>query len=354
MKIGILGASGLVGNELLQILATDTLPVSELRLMASDSSVGKELRFKNESVKLLPSTVESARGLDLCFSAIANELAEEIIPPMLADGVSVIDKSSVFRLNQNVPLIVAGVNDSDLHETNYQPTVGKLVANPNCSTIQFALAINPIHHKFGLKHVFVSTYQSVSGAGRDVVQQYRENLKPQVVPGFCPSASEALSMYAGNVVPSIGGRNANGQNSEEYKLVAETKKILHDHDFPIMVHACRVSVEVGHSEAITLMLKEAASLDELERVLSNSQYIRYCPNFEGADPTPLSAYLDASDAVLVGRLRPEVEYRSNEDSSKYHCFSMFCAANNLRVGAALNAVRIAKMIHNKQYHKLGV
>ncbi len=352
MKIGIIGASGLIGHELLNILAGQPFPITELRLMASDNSVGKEIVFNTHAIKLLPSTVESTIGLDLVFTAISNDLAEQIVPPMLANGVSVIDKSSTFRLNQNVPLMVAGVNDSDLHEINYQPTEGKLIANPNCSSIQFALALNPVYKNFGLKYVFVSTYQSISGAGRDAVIDYYNQLQLIVNGEYQTSSKQAQTCVAGNVIPSIGSRNNNGQNSEETKLVLETKKILHDTDFPVLVHACRVAVAVGHCEAITVMLKEATTLAAMEKVFSNAPYVKYCCNSEGNDPTALACALAGEDDVLVGRLRPEIEYRSLDEPNKYFSFSFFCAANNLRIGAALNAVRIAKMLHNKEYISL--
>lgn len=352
MKIGIIGASGLIGHELLNILSDQPFPITELRLMASDNSVGKEIVFNNQVIKLLPSIVDSTIGLDLVFTAISNDLAEQIVPPMLANGVSVIDKSSTFRLNQNVPLMVAGVNDSDLHEVNYQPTEGKLIANPNCSSIQFTLALNPVYKNFGLKYVFVSTYQSISGAGRDAVNRFFDQIKFKVDGEEQTTIEQAQTCFASNVIPSIGSRNSNGQNSEETKLVLETKKILHDNDFPVLVHACRVAVAVGHCEAITVMLKEATTLKEMEKAFSNAPYVKYCNNIEGNDPTALACILAGEDDVLVGRLRPETEYRSQDDPNKYFSFSFFCAANNLRIGAALNAVRIAKMLHNKEYLSL--
>ena len=330
MRICILGATGLVGRETID-LTNRAWPGAELVLFASRD---QELKH---GAKIYPvraaASLESAdapRG-DLAFVALDDEHSKRYVPRLVELGYRVIDKSNTFRADPKVPLVTAGVNH-DLVTNEV-----RLVANPNCTTIPFVLAVWPLHLRFGLSSATVSTYQAVSGAGIAPLDQFLEASRQ----GY--SEPERLGLrfdpktYAGNTVPHNGNTDASGFSSEERKLVFESRKILRLPGFAISAQCCRVSVAVGHYENAWVTFEKPVSLEDVQAVLGNEKsapFIRYFPGSSGDGLSALSCVHDR-DRTLVGRVR----YDERDAARKTLCITVI--GDNLRLGAATNAVRIA-------------
>jgi aspartate-semialdehyde dehydrogenase len=330
MRICILGATGLVGRETID-LTNRAWPGAELVLFASRD---QELKHgaKTYPVRAAASleSADAPRG-DLAFVALDDEHSKRYVPHLVELGYRVIDKSNTFRADPKVPLVTAGVNH-DLVTNEV-----RLVANPNCTTIPFVLAVWPLHLRFGLSSATVSTYQAVSGAGIAPLDQFLEASRQ----GY--SEPERLGLrfdpktYAGNTVPHNGNTDASGFSSEERKLVFESRKILRLPGFAISAQCCRVSVAVGHYENAWVTFEKPVSLEDVQAVLGNEKsapFIRYFPGSSGDGLSALSCVHDR-DRTLVGRVR----YDERDAARKTLCITVI--GDNLRLGAATNAVRIA-------------
>jgi aspartate-semialdehyde dehydrogenase len=330
MRICILGATGLVGRETID-LTNRAWPGAELVLFASRD---QELKHgaKTYPVRAAASleSADAPRG-DLAFVALDDEHSKRYVPRLVELGYRVIDKSNTFRADPKVPLVTAGVNH-DLVTNEV-----RLVANPNCTTIPFVLAVWPLHLRFGLSSATVSTYQAVSGAGIAPLDQFLEASRQ----GY--SEPERLGLrfdpktYAGNTVPHNGNTDASGFSSEERKLVFESRKILRLPGFAISAQCCRVSVAVGHYENAWVTFEKPVSLEDVQAVLGNEKsapFIRYFPGSSGDGLSALSCVHDR-DRTLVGRVR----YDERDAARKTLCITVI--GDNLRLGAATNAVRIA-------------
>ena len=328
MRICILGATGLVGRETID-LTNRAWPGAELVLFASRD---QELKHgaKTYPVRAAASleSADAPRG-DLAFVALDDEHSKRYVPHLVELGYRVIDKSNTFRADPKVPLVTAGVNH-DLVTNEV-----RLVANPNCTTIPFVLAVWPLHLRFGLSSATVSTYQAVSGAGIAPLDQFLEASRQ----GY--SEPERLGLrfdpktYAGNTVPHNGNTDASGFSSEERKLVFESRKILRLPGFA--AQCCRVSVAVGHYENAWVTFEKPVSLEDVQAVLGNEKsapFIRYFPGSSGDGLSALSCVHDR-DRTLVGRVR----YDERDAARKTLCITVI--GDNLRLGAATNAVRIA-------------
>jgi aspartate-semialdehyde dehydrogenase len=341
MRICILGATGLVGRETID-LTRRAWPGAELQLFASRD---QELKHgeKTYSVKAAASleSSEAPRG-DLAFVALDDEHSKRYVPRLVELGYRVIDKSNTYRADPNVPLVTAGVN----HDTVTDQVL--LVANPNCTTIPLALALWPLHRKFGLSSVTVSTYQAVSGAGIAPLDQFLDASRQ----GY--SELERLGLrfdpktYAGNTVPHNGSTDASGFSSEERKLMFESRKILRLPALAISAQCCRVAVAVGHYENAWVGFDRPIAIEDVQSVLGNEKnapFVRFLPGAAGDGLSALSCVHDR-DRTLVGRVRHD----ERDKSGKTICITVI--GDNLRLGAATNAVRIASRWYKSEDHDL--
>ena len=322
----VLGATGLVGRTMLRVLEERDFPVGELRLLASDRSAGLSLGFRGRMVGVAPVRAESFAGADLAFFACKNPLALQWAPNARAAGVTVVDNSSAFRYEDGVPLVVPEVNG---HLLNDHPP---LVANPNCSTIAIVAALAPLARAAGLERVVISTYQSVSGAGRAALAELDQGVRDGL-DRSPPPRSDGSPPFAFNVIPHIDRFESNGYTREEMKVIWETRKILGLASLPVTVTAVRVPVRVGHAASVNVALGRPLEPDEARALWAATPGLVVVDDpGQGRYPTPLAA--EGRDDVLVGRAR--------RDLSQPRGLEFFVASDNLRKGAATNAVQIAE------------
>jgi len=330
MRICLLGATGLVGRESLD-LVTRAWPGAELQLFASRDQ-NLEHGGKSYKVRAAPllEGADASRG-ELALVALDDDHSQRYVPRLLELGYRVVDKSNTYRLDPLVPLVVGGVNCREVREDV------RLVANPNCTTIPFALALAPLQRRFGLEAASVSTYQAVSGAGILALDQFLAESKAGYADANRLGAEFDTAHYAGNAVPHNGKTDESGFSAEERKLVQESKKILDCPEFAVSAQCCRVAVAVGHYLNAWLTLHEVAELSAIEATLGDrehSPFVHFYPGSSGDGLSALSCVHDR-DRALVGRLRRD----ARDSSGRSVCLTM--AADNLRLGAATNAIRIA-------------
>ena len=330
MRICILGATGLVGRESLDLVQR-AWPGAELSLFASRDQTlehaGKS--HKVRAASQLEST-DAPRG-ELALVALDDDHSQRYVPRLLELGYRVVDKSNTYRLDPKVPLVVAGVNCREVTDA------ARLVANPNCTTMPFALATGPLKRAFGLVSATVSTYQAVSGAGIGALDEFLAESKTGYSEPNRLGSNFSVGHYAGNAVPHNGKTDDSGFSAEERKLVQESRKILDFPDFAVSAQCCRVAVAVGHYLNTWLSLSQAPELGQIEAVLADakqSPFVRFYPGSSGDGLSALSCVHDR-DRALGGRLRRD----PRDPSGKSVCLTM--AADNLRLGAATNAIRIA-------------
>ena len=330
MRICILGATGLVGRESLDLVQR-AWPGAELSLFASRDQTlehaGKSHKVRGASQ--LEST-DAPRG-DLALVALDDDHSQRYVPRLLDLGYRVVDKSNTYRLDPKVPLVVGGVNCREVTDSV------RLVANPNCTTIPFALATSPLQRAFGISSATVSTYQAVSGAGIGALDEFLAESKAGYAEPNRFGSGFNITHYAGNAVPHNGKTDESGFSAEERKLVQESRKILDFPDFAVSAQCCRVAVAVGHYLNTWLTLSRAVELSEIEAALADSKrtpFVHLYPGSSGDGLSALSCVHDR-DRALVGRLRRD----ARDSSGKSVCLTM--AADNLRLGAATNAIRIA-------------
>jgi aspartate-semialdehyde dehydrogenase len=323
MKIAVIGASGMVGTVMLKLLEERNFPVTELLLVASKKSVGKQLLFKNKALKII--TIEDAlkaKPAIAIFSA-GGETSLEWAPKFENVGTTVIDNSSVWRMDPNKKLIVPEINAQTLTKED------KIIANPNCSTIQLVMALAPLHKKYKMKRVVVSTYQSVSGTGANAVKQMEDEEKDVAAQMVYPHQIHR------NVIPHCDVFQDNGYTKEEMKLALEPQKILNDQSFSITATAVRVPTSGGHSEAVNVAFLNDFTLDQVRNTLQKTPGVTLQDNPDtNTYPMPILAH--DKDEVFVGRLR--------RDLSQQNTLNMWIVCDNLRKGAATNAIQIAEYL----------
>ncbi len=327
-KIAVVGATGLVGQEMLKILHERKLPIKELYAFASFRSEGSFVKFGEEKIKVEEARPEKIAKADFALLSIGEEISLEISPEVAKKGTIVIDNSNAFRMNPDVPLVVPEVNPEDLKEHK------NIIANPNCSTIQMVVALYPLHKKFNLERIVVSTYQSVSGKGKDAVvellDQTREflngnKIEPKVFP----------YPIAFNIIPQIDNFEENNYTREEMKMVRESRKIMHLPNLKISVTCVRIPVIRGHSESITATFSKDFTLEEVYNILNKAPGVKVLDSpQEKIYPYPL--FCDGKDEVFVGRIR--------KDLFEENTLNFWVVADNIRKGAALNAVQILEEI----------
>ena len=323
MKIAVIGATGMVGTVMLKLLEERNFPVTELLLVASKKSVGKQLLFKNKALKIIAiEDALKAKPAIAIFSA-GGETSLEWAPKFENVGTTVIDNSSVWRMDPNKKLIVPEINAQTLTKED------KIIANPNCSTIQLVMALAPLHKKYKIKRVVVSTYQSVSGTGANAVKQMEDEEKDVAAQMVYPHQIHR------NVIPHCDVFQDNGYTKEEMKLALEPQKILNDRSFSITATAVRVPTSGGHSEAVNVAFLNDFTLDQVRNTLQTTPGITLQDNPDtNTYPMPISAH--DKDDVFVGRLR--------RDLSQQNTLNMWIVSDNLRKGAATNAIQIAEYL----------
>ncbi|MBI5805680.1 aspartate-semialdehyde dehydrogenase [candidate division TA06 bacterium] len=326
VNIGLVGATGLVGQCILQVLAERRFPAGIIKLWASARSDGKKVQFGRKVCRVNEIDPDEFLGCDLIFFAgtEGEKGASRIFSEAaIRAGAVVIDNGSDYRMDPRVPLVVPEVNPGDAFKHK------GLIANPNCSTIQMTVALNLIHRKLGLKRIVVSTYQAVSGAGRagsNALEEQIQNSK------FKIQNSPFSRQIAGNVIPQISDFSELGFSGEEWKMVKETQKIFHDKKLAVNATTVRVPVDTGHSESVYFEIREKAGLGAVEKLLAKTPGVVFSKD---SYHTPLE--IAGKDEVFVSRLRP--------DPFDPQAFVMWVAADNLRKGAATNAVQIAELLY---------
>lgn len=322
MRVAVVGATGMVGTVMMEVLREENFPITELIPVASEKSVGKIVDFGGLKCPVVGLQTAVDMKLDIAIFSAGGETSLEWAPKFAAVGTTVIDNSSAWRMDPNVKLVVPEINGSLLEKTD------KIIANPNCSTIQLVLALLPLHKKYTVKRVIVSTYQSITGTGVKAVQQM-ENERGDVT-------GEMAYAYPidKNCIPHCDSFLDNGYTKEEMKLTNETKKIL-DPNIHVTATAVRIPVVGGHSEALNVEFENDFDLQEVRQLLHNQEGITLKD-----DPTtnsyPMPKYAEGKNDVFVGRIR--------RDESQANTLNMWVVADNLRKGAATNAVQIAKLL----------
>lgn len=326
VTVAILGATGRVGQELIKVLEQRNFPIKELRLLASARSKDLTIEFRGKQIPVQEPSAETFKGVDIVLASAGTGISKELGPIAVQQGCVFIDNSNAFRMDAGVPLVVAEVNDHALHKHS------GIIANPNCSTSQLVPVLKQLHEAAGLKRVIISTYQSVSGAGKEAMEELEGQSKALLNDEEYP-AKVLAKQIAFNLIPHIDVFDDNGYTLEEMKMVHETRKILELPDLKVTATTVRVPVMVGHSEAVTVDLERRLSPAQAREVLANSPLIEVWDDpSKNHYPTPIDCA--GQDPVYVGRIRP--------DTSSDNGLNMWIVADNLRIGAALNAVRIAE------------
>lgn len=327
MKIAVVGATGMVGTQILKVLAENAFPITELMLVASERSVGKELDFGGSKHKIISMEEAISRAPQIAVFSAGGERSLEFAPRFAEAGTTVIDNSSAFRMDENKKLIVPEINANELSKED------KIIANPNCSTIQMVLALSEIHKNYGIERLVISTYQSITGTGVKAVKQM-ENERMEL-------KGEMAYPYPidKNCLPHGGDFQEDGYTSEEIKLVNETHKIFNDSSIRITATVVRVPVVGGHSESVNVETKKAFEVSDVRKIVADTPGVVLQDNPE-MNVYPMPKYTEGRNEVFVGRIR--------RDFSVQNGLNMWIVADNLRKGAATNAVQIAEyLVENK-------
>ena len=328
MKIAVVGATGLVGSKILQVLEERNFPVTELIPVASQKSIGKEISFKEKQYKVVSYQDAIAAKPSIAIFSAGGSTSLELAPKFAEAGIYVIDNSSAWRMNPNNKLIVPEVNGNVLTKNDY------IIANPNCSTIQMVMVLKPLHLKYKIKRVVVSTYQSVTGTGVKAVTQL--NNERNKIDG------EKVYPYQidMNIIPQIDVFTENGYTKEEMKMIWETKKILQDESIQVTATCVRIPVMGGHSESVNIEFENDFDLAEVSTLLENFDGVTVVDNIDNLQyPMPLHAH--DKDDVFVGRLR--------RDETQKNTLNCWIVSDNLRKGAATNAVQIAERLLQEKF-----
>jgi len=332
-KVAIVGATGNVGREMLSVLAEREFPTSEVVALASTRSTGTEVSFGDATLKVKALDYYDFRGTDIVLMSAGGAVSKQWSPRIAAQGAIVIDNSSAWRMDRDVPLIVPEVNANVLEA---RPTKG-IIANPNCSTAQLVVALKPLHDEAQIKRVVVATYQSVSGAGKDAMDELFRQTRAVFVAD--PIEHEHFTkQIAFNVIPHIDDFLDSGVTKEEWKMMVETQKIL-DPDIQVMATCVRVPVFIGHSEAVNIEFERPITAERARSILRAAPGVLIIDKREdGGYATPVECA--GEDATFVSRIR--------KDPTVEHGLSMWVVSDNLRKGAALNAVQIAECLINRK------
>jgi aspartate-semialdehyde dehydrogenase len=325
--VAVVGATGMVGQEMLRVLEQRRFPVARLKALASERSVGTGVTWDGTAVPVEALDERSFDGVDLVLVATGAAVSREHAPVAVRAGALVVDNSSAWRMDDAVPLVVPEVNVADIRDAS------GIVANPNCCTIPLTVVLEPLRRAAGLERVVVATYQSASGAGRALVDELEEQTRA-VAQGRTPEVRTYPHQLAMNVVPGGWSMEEGGWNEEERKIVAETRKILHDPELPVVASCVRVPVAVGHGETVFVETGRELGVDEARALLRGAEGIVVRDGDPEGQDYPTPAAVAGTDEVFVGRVR--------RDPSSARGLVLWVVSDNLRKGAALNAVQIAE------------
>jgi aspartate-semialdehyde dehydrogenase len=323
MKVAVVGATGMVGEIMLQVLAERNFPVTELIPVASEKSVGKEIEWKGKSYTVVGLETAVALKPEIALFSAGGETSLEWAPKFAAVGTTVIDNSSAWRMDETKKLIVPEINASVLTQDD------KIIANPNCSTIQMVMALAPLHAKYDIKRIVVSTYQSITGTGVKAVQQLENEYA-----GVQGDMAYKYPIHR-NAIPQCDSFEANGYTKEEMKLVRETQKILQDKTIAVTATAIRIPVVGGHSEAVNIQFENDFDVNDVRQILHNTPGVTIQDNLD-TYTYPMPIYAQGKDDVFVGRIR--------RDESQPNTINMWIVSDNLRKGAATNTIQIAEYL----------
>ena len=336
-NVAVVGATGVVGTEMLNTLERRKFPVAEVRPLASERSVGKKIRFKGKNLSVQLLSKDAFRGIDIVLSSAGASLSKEFLPFAVKAGAVCIDNTSAYRMNADVPLVVPEVNPKDVFNNQ------GIIANPNCSTIQMMVALKPLHDYAKIKRIVVSTYQAVSGAGNPALAQLEKEValigpkrSGRLAKSYKPSKFPYQIAY--NLIPHIDVFLDNGYTKEEMKMVHETRKILHDNSIGITATCVRVPVFIAHSESVNIETVKSLSVDKAKQILSKAPGVKVVDNLSKLKyPMPIDAA--GKYDTFVGRIR--------KDESIKNGLNLWIVSDNLLKGAALNAVQIAEVLISK-------
>nr|WP_315125019.1 aspartate-semialdehyde dehydrogenase [uncultured Capnocytophaga sp.] len=323
MRVAVVGVTGMVGNVMLEVLAEHKFPITELIPVASEKSVGKKITFQGTEYTIIGLQQAVSLKPDIALFSAGASVSKEWAPKFAQVGTTVVDNSSAWRMDETKKLIIPEINADVLTKED------KIIANPNCSTIQMLVALAPLQKKYGIKRVVVSTYQSITGTGVKAVRQLENEYKGE--------KGEMAYHYQihRNAIPHCDVFEENGYTKEEMKLVRETKKILRDDTIAVTATAVRIPVVGGHSEAVNVELKSDFNLDEVRALLAQSPGIKLQDNTD-TNTYPMPLYAHGKDEVFVGRIR--------RDESQPNTLNLWVVADNLRKGAATNTIQIAEYL----------
>ena len=336
LHVAVVGATGAVGQQMLKTLADRNFPIRKLTLLSSSRSAGTKITFKNEEYTVSEAKPESFEGVDIALFSAGGSVSLELAPEAAKRGAIVVDNTSAFRMDEETPLVVPEVNEEDLHDHK------GIIANPNCSTIQMVVAMEPIRKKYGLSKVIVSTYQAVSGSGAAAITELEEQSKailsgeeyePQILP---VKSDKKHYQIAFNAIPQIDKFQDNGYTFEEMKMINETKKIMHLPELPVAATCVRIPVVTGHSESLYIEVGQpGVTVQELKELLSDAPGI-VLQDAPEEQLYPMPADSVGKNDVFVGRIRKDL------DNDKG--FHMWVVSDNLLKGAAWNSVQIAESL----------
>ncbi|NTW16046.1 MAG: aspartate-semialdehyde dehydrogenase [Syntrophaceae bacterium] len=328
--VAVVGATGAVGNEMLKILEERKFPVGRLTLLASERSIGKELKFNGELYPIQVLNEKSFAGIQIGLFSAGGSISQRFAPIAAASGCIVIDNTSAFRMEPDIPLVVPEVNAESIGMYKNRG----IISNPNCSTIQMVVALKPIHDAVKIKRIVVSTYQAVSGTGKKAIEELLEQTKA-LLSNREPEIKVYPHRIAFNCLPHIDVFLDNGYSKEEMKMVNETRKILNDPSVAVTATTVRVPVLFGHSESVNIETEKKITADEVRKILSRAPGVTVVDDLKGNKyPLPIDAA--GKDDTFVGRIR--------EDESIENGINMWIVSDNVRKGAALNAVQIAEIL----------
>ncbi|MGJ7913205.1 aspartate-semialdehyde dehydrogenase [Neobacillus sp. LXY-1] len=335
-NVAVVGATGAVGQQMIETLVKQNFPIKNLLLLSSARSAGKKINVSGQEYTVQEAKPESFEGIDIALFSAGGSVSKELAPEAVKRGAIVVDNTSAFRMDQNTPLVVPEVNEADLHNHN------GIIANPNCSTIQMVVALQPIREKFGLKKVIVSTYQAVSGAGAAAISELmdqtkailnNESYEPKILP---VKSDNNHYQIAFNAIPQIDKFQDNGYTFEEMKMINETKKIMNLSDLPVSATCVRLPVAVGHSESVYFEIEaEGVTANDIKALLQDAPGVVLQDDPEN-QIYPMPANCVGKNDVFVGRIRKDID-----ESRGFH---MWVVSDNLLKGAAWNSVQIAESL----------
>nr|AOE13053.1 aspartate-semialdehyde dehydrogenase [uncultured bacterium] len=328
MKIAVVGATGMVGTIMIKLLEERNFPVSEILLVASEKSIGNELYFNGRTVKVIGLKDALFKKPEIAIFSAGSTISLEWAPKFAEVGTTVIDNSSAWRMDLSTKLVVPEINASTLTAND------KIIANPNCSTIQLVMALAPLHEKYRMRRVIISTYQSVSGTGKKAVNQLENEIS-----GVQSEMAYPYPIHK-NALPHCDDFEENGYTKEEMKLAREPQKILNDRSFSISATAVRIPTTGGHSESVNVEFKKDFEINNVRKILHETPGVIVQDNPD-TNTYPMPIYANGKDEVFVGRIR--------RDETLEKTLNMWIVSDNLRKGAATNAIQIAEYIIDKKF-----